>query len=289
MTDSTRLPAPLASWVETVPGPLKAVQDAFRARENSQMREVTGRAGDYNVKVALKPALYTRETRAYREAVPHLGHAPALKDSSADLLALFLTAVDGEPLKGEEPPARRRAAHRQTGPVLRRFHEAPPGHQAQDQAAHHVESAQSGLDKHIAQAGDHLSTAESDTLRRLVSTLPGLGPLPAGWRHGNFRERNLLWNGRCCAVIDFQRSEPGPLVSDFVKLTTSLGPDHPELRTALFERYGRSPADAEESALAAFAAAEPAGALVYGPRHGDAFVTARDRRAVERPMQEGRR
>ncbi|MFE6548219.1 phosphotransferase [Streptomyces sp. NPDC057746] len=109
------------------------MRDTSHPRENSQVWKVTGRNGDHYVKVA--PALYTRETRAYREAVPHLGHgnAPALKDSSADPLALILTAVDGEPLKGEESPARRRASHRQVGQLLRRFHEALPGHQAQDE------------------------------------------------------------------------------------------------------------------------------------------------------------
>ncbi|MFF3140918.1 aminoglycoside phosphotransferase family protein [Streptomyces sp. NPDC057927] len=291
MTDSTRLLEPLASWVEPVLGPLKAVQDTSHPRENSQVWMVTGRTGDHYVKVAPKPVLYIRETRAYREAVPHLGHgnAPALKDSSADLLALILTAVDGEPLKGEESPARRRAGHRQAGQFLRRFHEALPGHQAQDEAAHAVGSAQSGLYKHIAETSDHLSTAEADTLRRLVSALPGLGPLPAGWRHGDFWERNLLWNGRGCALIDFERSEPGPLVSDFVNLATSLWLDHPELRTALFEGYGRSLSDAEECALVAFAAANVARALAYGPRYGDALVTARGRATVKRLMQEGRR
>ncbi|MFJ1604615.1 hypothetical protein ACIOHS_14815 [Streptomyces sp. NPDC088253] len=49
MTDSTRLPEPLASWAEPVLGPLKAMQDAS----------------------------HPRETRAYREAVPHLGHGDA--------------------------------------------------------------------------------------------------------------------------------------------------------------------------------------------------------------------
>ncbi|MET7496299.1 aminoglycoside phosphotransferase family protein [Streptomyces sp900116325] len=291
MTDSTRLPAPLASWVETVLGPLKAVQDAPHPRENSQVWKVTGRTGDHYVKVAPKAVLYTRETRAYREAVPHLGHgnAPALKDSSADLLALILTAVDGEPLKQEESPARRRAAHRQAGQLLRRIHEALPGHQAQDEAAHVVESAQSGLDMHIAEAGDHLSTAESDMLRHLVSTLPNFGPLPTGRLHGDFRERNLLWNGRRCALIDFERSEPGPLVSDFTRLATSLWPDHPELRAALFEGYGRSLSDAEECALAAFAAADAASALAYGPRYNEALATARGRATVERLMQEGSR
>ncbi|MFJ8027676.1 aminoglycoside phosphotransferase [Streptomyces sp. NPDC096311] len=173
MTDSTRLPAPLASWRQTLLSPLKPAQDASYPRENSPVWKVIERTGDHYLNVAPKPVLSTRETRAYREAIPHPGHgnAPALKDSSADLLALILTAVDGEPLKGEEPPACRRAAHRHAGQLLRRFHEALPGLQAQVEAAQVVENAQSGLDKHIAQAGDQLATGESDMSRRVVSTL----------------------------------------------------------------------------------------------------------------------
>jgi Ser/Thr protein kinase RdoA (MazF antagonist) len=290
MTESTRLPSSLAAWVEQVLGPLDRVQDASHTRDNSQVWRVTGLTGDHYVKVAPKPILYTRETCAYRVAVPHLGHdnAPVLRDSSAQLLALVLTAVDGEPLNEEEPPARRRAAHRQAGRLLRRFHDAMTGTLVQPEADRVVENTLAGLDKHLAEAGDHLSAAEAEMLRHLVSALPGCGPLPTGWRHGDFWERNLLWNGRHCALIDFERSEPGPLVTDFVKLATSLWPDHPELRTALSEGYGRPLSETEERALTALAAADAASALAYGPRHGAPVVTARGRRTAERMLQEGR-
>ncbi|MFG3126708.1 aminoglycoside phosphotransferase family protein [Streptomyces tendae] len=290
MTDSTRLPSPLHAWVESVLGPLDDVRDSSHDRDNSQVWRVTGPTGYHYVKVAPKPILYTRETRAYRVAVPHLGHgnAPVLHDSSAELLALILTAVDGEPLKEEESPAHRRTAHRQAGQLLRRFHDVMTGPQVQPEADTVVENTVASLDKHLAKAGDHLSTTEADLLRHLVSALPGCGPLPAGWRHGDFWERNLLWNGQHCTLIDFERSEPGPRVTDFVKLAASLWPDHPELRTALFEGYGRPLSETEEYALTAFAAADAASALAYGPRHGDPLVTARGRRTVERLLQEGR-
>lgn len=115
--------------MESVLGPLNCVRDASHARDNSQVWRVTGPTGDHYVKVAPKPILYTRETCAYRVAVPHLGHAnaPVLHDSSAELLALILTAVDGEPLKEEESPARRRVAHRQARELLHRFHDAMTG------------------------------------------------------------------------------------------------------------------------------------------------------------------
>ncbi|WP_420077692.1 hypothetical protein ACOAKG_42860 [Streptomyces sp. JL3001] len=60
-------------------------------------------------------------------------------------------------------------------------------------------------------------------------------------------------------------------------------------KTPVFQGYGRPLSDAEERALAAFAEADAAGALAYGPRHADLLVTARGRRTVERLMREGRR
>lgn len=289
MTEPASLPASLARWVESVVGPIQVVRDTSHARTNSQVWEVTSRVGRHFVKVAPEPVFYTRETRAYREAVPCLGYANAtvMKDSSAELLALILTAVDGEPLKSEATPVRRRAAHNQAGQLLRRFHDALPDHESQAEAAYVVEATVAGLEKHIAAAGDHLSAAEADMLRRIVSTLPALGHLPAGLLHGDFWERNMLWNGRHCALIDYERSTPGPLVVDFVKLATAVWPDHPELGTALFAGYGRPLSAIEQQALVAFAAADAAGALAYGPRHGDAHVTARGRSTVERLAQEG--
>ncbi|MET9532485.1 MULTISPECIES: aminoglycoside phosphotransferase family protein [unclassified Streptomyces] len=289
MTEPASIPASLARWVESVLGPIQVVRDASHARTDSQVWEVTSRAGRHFVKVAPRPVLYTRETRAYRESVPRLGHAnaPVMKDSSAELLALVLTAVDGNPLGGDTAPAGRRVAHQQAGRLLRLFHDALPNHQAQAKTANTIEDTVTGLEKHIAAAGSHLSTAEADMLRSIVSTLPTLGPLPAGLLHGDFWERNLLWNGRRCALIDYERSTPGPLVADFVKLATAAWPGHPHLNTALFTGYGRQLSPVEQQALTAFAAADAAGALAYGPRHGDTHVTARGRRTVERLAREG--
>ncbi|MEU1893839.1 phosphotransferase [Streptomyces pristinaespiralis] len=152
MTDSARLPSRLHAWVESVLGPLDRVQDSSHARDHSPVWRVTGPTGDHYVKVAPRPILYTRETCAYRVAVPHLGHgnAPVLRDSSAQLLALVLTAVDGEPLKEEESPARLRTAHRQAGRLLRRFHDAMTGTLVQPEADRVVENTVAGLDKHLA-------------------------------------------------------------------------------------------------------------------------------------------
>ncbi|MFI5804468.1 aminoglycoside phosphotransferase family protein [Streptomyces sp. NPDC051561] len=291
MTDSAALPEPLAQWVASVVGPIQEVRDASHARENSRVWEVTSPTGRHFVKIAPQPLSYTRETYAYRAAVPHLGlgNAPVLKASSADLCAMILTAVDGEPLKAEASPSRRRAAHAQAGLLLRRFHDAAPDSNVLAQVGHVIENTAAGLDRHLTAAGDHLTALEADILRRHVAVLLDLEDLPVGLLHGDLWERNLLWNGWRCALIDFERSMPGPLVADFVKLATAVWPEFPGLRSSFFNGYGRALSDAEERALVAFSAADAASALAYGPRHGDPQVTARGRRTVDRLTREARR
>lgn len=44
MRRSTRLPSSLATWVESVLGPLNSVRDTSHARDNSQVWRVTGPA-----------------------------------------------------------------------------------------------------------------------------------------------------------------------------------------------------------------------------------------------------
>ncbi|MEV6756726.1 phosphotransferase [Streptomyces sp. NPDC051214] len=290
MTDCLHLPSPLAFWAEQILGPVDAVYDASHARETAQVWQVVSRARLHYLKVAPTPVLYSRETRSSRQALPSLayGNARPLVGSSADMLSLMLTAVDGEPVKSDEVLERRRAAHRKAGQLLRRFHPARPDHRAQKAAGNVIQSSVAGLGQHIEQTGDHPSAAEAATLRRRLSALPDLGLLPCGWRQGDFWERNRLGNGRRCALLDFERNNVGPLVAGFVKLALSLWPDRSELREALLKGYGRRLSQAEEHALTAFAAADADSALPYGPRYGDPLVTARGHRTTKCLMQEDR-
>ncbi|MFD8515951.1 phosphotransferase [Streptomyces antimycoticus] len=150
-------------------------------------------------------------------------------------LVLLEHAVEGEPSKEEESPARRRVAHRQAGQLLRRFHDAMIGPLVQPEAVRVVENTVARLDKHPAEADDHLPAAEADTLRHLVSTLSGCGPQLAGRRHGDFWEHNLLSSGNRCALIDFERSEPGPLV------TEKPPPDCHPYKAAIFRMLTHGP------------------------------------------------
>ncbi|MGH4033030.1 phosphotransferase enzyme family protein [Actinomycetota bacterium Odt1-20B] len=290
------MPGAVARWVESVLGPIDRVRGASRRRPGSRVWEVVAtRSGRrYFVKVSPKPEFYTRETYAYRHAVPALGagNGPCLVDSSAEHLALVLTAVEGVPVAQlvadrRLSPVRRRAVHRQAGALLRRFHEAGAPDAGAGREAEQVvgEATVAGVDRHIFEAGPHLTTAEADVLRRAAGELRNVGPLPVGLRHGDFWERNFLWDGRRCALVDFERGTAGPVAGDFVRLAGDVWDAQPELRSALFEGYGRQLTDAEERALTCLAAADAASALAYGPRHDDAQVTARGRRTVERLMR----
>ncbi|MFF4480890.1 phosphotransferase [Streptomyces melanosporofaciens] len=141
---------------------------------------------------------------------------PAVSSGTNPHIASGRTALAPKPVlcTRETCACRVRVAHRQAGQLLRRFHDAMTGSLVQPEAARVVENTVAGLDKHLAEAGDHLPAALADTLRHLVSTLSDCGPLLAGWRHGDFWERNLLWNGSRWALIDFGRGEPGPLVTE---------------------------------------------------------------------------
>ncbi|WP_234440897.1 phosphotransferase, partial [Streptomyces rimosus] len=79
------------------------------------------------LKVAPSADRYTRETHAYRHAVPALGHAhaPVLVDSDPGRLALLLTAVPGTGASGAGlGRADRTELYRQAAGLRRRLHDA---------------------------------------------------------------------------------------------------------------------------------------------------------------------
>ncbi|MGW4231692.1 phosphotransferase [Streptomyces sp. NPDC004980] len=291
MSAATAMSGDLARWVTKTVGPVSEVRNASRERAGSRVWEVNTHTDvRYFVKVAPEPAFYTRETFAYRHAVPVLGggRAAALVDSSPRRLAMVLTAVGGAPLDRRSlSHGVRREAHRQAGTLLRRFHDAMTTTvESRAQARASGSEAAVGAERELRQAGDHVTADEARLLRRLTSRLPDLADeLPVGLRHGDFRERNLLWDGRRLSLIGFEHSAPSPLAADFVGLGGGLWPEHHALRGAFFGGYGRRLSEAEEHALVCFAAADAVGCLARGARNGDRPVTERGRRTVDRLMK----
>ncbi|KOV61511.1 aminoglycoside phosphotransferase family protein [Streptomyces sp. MMG1121] len=292
MTHST-MPAPaLLAWAARELGAeVSVAHDAAPVRENSRVWALR-RPDDvrFYLKVSPNPPRYERETFALRHAVPALGagHVPQLCASSAEHLALLLTAVPGAPLEQLTLPVTgERRAHRQGGALLARLHTAGdlsgPHRLAAERA---LLAAADSADRQLRQAGDLLTSAERELVRGLAGQLRELPPLPLAFIHGAAGPRHLLWSPRLgqAGWIGFERSRFAAAVQDFVPMSCGIWADRPDLEAAWFQGYGRDLMFAERHALKGLAAVDAVSCLVRGPAHDDPVVTALGRRTLDRLM-----
>ncbi|MEV6742358.1 phosphotransferase [Streptomyces sp. NPDC051104] len=115
------------------------------------------------------------------------GRAPQLRASSAEHLALLLTAVRGTPLKHlSMSPAEELRAHRQGGALLAVLHAAGDlSGPRRAEAERALQAAADGADKHLWHAGDLVTSAEHKLVRDLAEQLRELPPLPLAFIHGD--------------------------------------------------------------------------------------------------------
>ncbi|MGW7381495.1 aminoglycoside phosphotransferase family protein [Streptomyces sp. NPDC054794] len=296
MTHST-MPSPaLLAWAAKELGTEVCVAQARHGvashlRENSRVWALRRPDGiRFYVKVEPEPVMYERETFALRHAVPALGadHAPQLRASSAEHLALLLTAVPGTPLDSLTlAPAEELRAHRRGGALLALLHAAGDlsgPHRARAERA--LQAAADSADRHLRQAGDRLTPAEHRLVRDLAERLRDLPALPLAFIHGDARSRNLLWSRRPgrAAWVDFERSRFATAVQDFVPMSCGIWAERPDLRAAWFRGYGRDLLPEEQQALKGLAALDAVSCLVRGPAHDDPALTVRGRRTLDRLM-----
>lgn len=99
--------------------------------------------------------------------------------------------------------------------------------------------------------------------------------------------RNFLWDRRTrrLALIDFERSEPGPAVRDLIRLEYGSWDTRPELREAFLDGYDRPLSDDELQALTCLAALDALSGLQWGTEHDDIEVTSRARATFARLMK----
>ncbi|WP_055495667.1 aminoglycoside phosphotransferase family protein [Streptomyces sp. TP-A0356] len=294
MTARTPIPAALAGWAEDVVGPISSVRDVSHRRPASRVWELTSGTGRTFLKVAPTPTFYARETRAYREAAPALerGTVPQLVETDPRQRALLLTAVPGRAVRSLAlTPAQRRALHRKAGAWLRRFHGEASDLTPRDhaEAAGEIERAVHTAEVHLERAGDLIGVRERELVRRHAAALALLGPLPVGYVHGDFQERNWLYDtgAGALAVVDLERARPHAAVFDVVRLACGPWADRPELRTAFCEGFGRRLTTEEEFALRCLGALDAASAIAWGVPHDDREVVARGRRTLARLLEGG--
>ncbi|MFC9585811.1 phosphotransferase [Streptomyces yangpuensis] len=287
------LPAALQRWAEQRIGSVVSVRDASHDWDRSRVWDLAGESGVHHyLKVSPSVKFFTRESRAYRHVVPALGHTRAshLVDSRAQDLALLLTAVPGTRAKQLGLDAAEwRAVHQQAGVLCARLHEAGEldrGDRVEAEAS--LNAAADGAEKYLARAGDRLNQDEQQLIRDHAARLRLVGPVPVGFIHGDNQPRNWLWSKHGLAVVDFERTRPTALVQDFVILANTQWADHPDREKAFLLSYGRELSDAERQALRCLTALDAVNCLAWGPDNGDAAVTARGRRTLDRLMREDR-
>lgn len=287
------LPAALKRWAEQQIGPVVSVRDASHDWARSRVWDLEGGSGVHHyLKVSPSVKFFTRESRAYRHIVPALGHtrAPHLIDSRAQDLALLLTAVPGAPAKELGLDAAQwRTAHQQAGALCARLHEAGPLDRSDRvEAEASLPAAADGAEKYQARARDRLNQDEQQLIRDHAARLRRVGPVPVGYIHGDNQPRNWELSTRGLALIDFERSRPAARVQDLVILATTQWADHPDREKTSLRSYGRELSDAERHALRCLSALDAVNCLAWGPDNGDAEVTARGRRTLDRRMKEDR-
>ncbi|WP_345126076.1 phosphotransferase [Streptomyces chiangmaiensis] len=125
---------------------------------------------------------------------------------------------------------------------------------------------------------------ERELVRRHAAGLALLGPLPVGYVHGDFQERNWLHDPGtgALAVVDLERARPHAAVLDVVRLACGPWARLPELRTAFFEGFGRELTATERTALRCLSALDAASAIAWGVPHDDKEVVERGHATLAR-------
>ncbi|GAB2442586.1 hypothetical protein GCM10027162_41440 [Streptomyces incanus] len=203
------------------------------------------------------------------------------------LRAVVLTAVPGRPLHGAVlAPQRERAVFHRIGALARRIHQSSPPRPAPAGSGPAVAKA----DRHLAGAQAHLKSGDEEFVRELVRQAEHLQPLDWVETHGDFQLRNIFYasDDTACeaddpvglvAVIDLERSEPGPAVRDLVRLSDAWD-GRPDLFEAFLTGYGRSLTAAEEARLVIGMALDAVSGIAYGTGHGDPELVERGRRTL---------
>ncbi|WOX12716.1 aminoglycoside phosphotransferase family protein [Streptomyces sp. N50] len=272
MTGATTLPDPVRAWAESVIGPLTCLGDASAAHP-SRVWEVTTRPDSgrrFCVKLAASPLAFTRETFAHRHAVSYLGpgRAPRLTATSAQHLALLMTALPGTPLSDlRATGAALETVHRKAGALVAQLHQAgklTPA--AREEAAQALRRTADSAERSVHAAGDQMTPAEREFVLARAAELRTVGRVPLGYIHGHVDEHTLRWSGtrEPLALIAFERARFAPVVQDFVPLACGPWAGQPRLRTAFFTGYGRRLIPEEKRALLCLTALHTAGGRAAG-------------------------
>ncbi|MFB7368254.1 aminoglycoside phosphotransferase family protein [Streptomyces sp. NPDC056222] len=265
MTLDAPMPADLQQWVaHRLPGHANVmdVLDVSWPRGDSKVWRVTCDRAAVYVKLSPTPEDFAREVRGYRHAARCLatGEAPRLLASDLGLRAIMTSPLSGHVVRGFPLTADAETrVHELAGRLLRRWHDhpVPATRGVRDDVMTSVAQKADEATACLQHVSEHLTDAQRDLVKRAGRELPGLAEdLPLVFRHGDYSTRNWLWDHRrgTHSLIDFEKSDHGIAVEDFVWLCCASWPTRPDLKPAFLDGYGRGLSDTERRALPLFTA-----------------------------------
>lgn len=217
---------------------------------------------------------------AYRSWVPRLpAAAPTLVTADSALRAVVITAVPGQPLHGlAHPPEQQQHLFHQIGALAAAIHRSAAGPFPTAEGV----PALAKVERHLEAARPYLNPGDEKFIRSTVARAEGVPPLDRVPTHGDFQLRNLLLDqDGSLAVIDFERSEPGPAIRDLVRLADAWA-TQPRLCDAFMAGYGRELTPAEEERFVIDSALDALSGIQYGTTHSDAETQDRGHRTLAR-------
>ncbi|TRV80933.1 phosphotransferase [Streptomyces sp. 130] len=267
-------------FTERAVGRITTWTDVSWARQESRVWRAGGaEGGTWYVKVHQSDRFHRREVAALRGWVQGIGPAaPRLVAADALLRAVVLTAVGGRPLHGASyPPQQQRRIFHRIGQLAAAIHTSAPPRPA----AYALPLAKA--ERHLNGARPHLTAGDEEFVRTTVAKATGLPAPDTLPTHGDFQLRNLRWDEAADAlyVIDFERSEEGPAIRDFVRLSDAWH-GRPDLLAAVTEGYGRPFTQDEEAHLTVLSALDAISGISYGTTHDDPELVERGRRTLAR-------
>nr|WP_024127531.1 phosphotransferase [Streptomyces sp. F12]AHE40294.1 NUDIX hydrolase [Streptomyces sp. F12] len=280
------VPKEVRAFAERAVGRIASWTDVSWAREESRVWRAHGaEGGTWYVKIHQNSRFHQREVAALRGWVPFLGPAaPRLVAADAELRAVVLTKVGGRSLHGATyPPEQQRRIFHHIGQLAAAIHTSAPPRPA-------VNALPLGkLERHLAGARPHLAAGDEEFIRTTAETAAGLPAPDVVPTHGDFQLRNLRWDEAddVLYVIDFERSEEGPAIRDFVRLSDAWH-GRPDLLQAVMDGYGRPFTPEEEAHLTVLSVLDSVSGISYGAVHGDPELVERGRRTLARLRAAGR-
>ncbi|MFJ2022082.1 aminoglycoside phosphotransferase family protein [Streptomyces nodosus] len=273
-------PEEVRRLAEQAVGHIATWTDSSWARDSSRVWRAHGaEGGTWYVKIHQNDRFHGREVWAYRTWAPHLGtSAPTLVAADSRLRAAIVTAVPGRPLHDlAQPPGGRRLFH-QIGALAAAIHRSSPVPLAKTERV----PALARIERHLQAAQPYLRPGDEKFIRSIEARAEKVPPLNCVPTHGDFQLRNLLLDqDGNLAMIDFERSEPGPAIRDIVRLSDAWD-TQPSLNDAFMAGYGRELTPAEEERFIIDSALDALSGIQYGATHGDPETRERGHHTLSR-------